>query len=147
MKEQLLLVEYIGMSTNDFYKLHYGQKSAEKKKVTERVRLAIDGTEFNKIEYPVKITFQPILGGNLTGRCKRAYDIANYSSTIKMIEDTLVQLGYFTDDSNKYVYAHNIEKPIVDRTLTKTGILVIIREAEIKEDYLDKLLKKHNIDL
>lgn len=147
MKEQVLLVEYIGMSTNDFYKLHYGQKSAEMKKVIERVKMAIDGVEFKKIEYPVKITFQPILGGNLTGRCKRAYDIANYSSTIKMIEDTLVKLGYFTDDSNKYVCAHNIELPIVDRTLTKTGIAVIITEYKKDDNYINKLMKKHNIDL
>lgn len=147
MKEQVLFVEYIGMSTNDFYKLHYHGKSSELKKVKERVKQAIDGTEFFKIEYPVKITFQPILGGNLTGRCKRAYDIVNYSSTIKMIEDTLVKMGYFIDDSNKYVYAHNTERPIVDRSLKKTGILIIIREAEIKEDYLSKLLKKHHIDL
>lgn len=147
MREQVLFVEYLGMSTNDFYKLHYSQKSVCKKKCMERVIDAIEKYGIKKITYPVKITFQPILGGNLTGRCKRAYDIVNYSATIKMIEDSLVQLDYFIDDSNKYVYAHNTEKPIVDRTLNKTGFLIIIREAEIKDDYLEKLLKKHNIEL
>lgn len=147
MKEQVLFIEYIGMSTNDFYKLHHHGRSSEKKKCMQKVIEAVEKYGVIKMEYPVKITFQPILGNNLTGRCKRTYDIVNYSATIKMIEDSLVQLDYFVDDSNKYVFAHNTEKPVVDRSLNSTGILIIITPAEIKEDYLSKLLRKHNIDL
>jgi len=147
MKRQALFVDYIGMSINDFYKLHYAQKSKSKDICMKHVVKAVEEYKIETITYPVKITFQPILGNNLSGRCKRAYDIVNYAATIKMIEDSLVQLGILENDSNSFVYAHTCEKAIIDRTKIRTGMLIIIEEAEIKEDYLDKLLKKNKIVL
>ncbi len=147
MRRQAMFIDYIGMSINDFYKLHYTQKSKSKDICMKHVKEAIEEFNISVINYPVKIIFQPILGYNLSGRCKRAYDIVNYAATIKMIEDSLVQLGILENDSNKYVYAHTCEKAIIDRTKSRTGMLLIIEEAEIKEDYLDKLLKKNKIVL
>lgn len=147
MKKQAMFIDYIGMSINDFYKLHYVQKSKSKDICMKHVKEAIEEYNISVINYPVKITFQPVLGNNLSGRCKRGYDIVNYAATIKMIEDSLVQLNILENDSNKYVYAHTCEKPITDRTLLRTGMLVIIEEAEIKDDYLEKLLKKNKIVL
>lgn len=144
---QALFVDYIGMSINNFYKLHYNQKSKAKDICMRHVIEAIEEYKIEIINYPVKITFQPVLGNNLTGRCKRAYDIVNYAATIKMIEDSLVQLNILTNDSNAFVYAHICEKPIIDRTINRTGMLIVIEEAIIKEDYLSKLLKKNKIVL
>lgn len=147
MKSQIMFVDYIAVSINDFYKLHYNQKSKEKDICMIHVQNALLEFDIKVIDYPVKITFQPVLGNNLNGRNKRAYDIVNYASTIKMIEDSLVQLNVLTDDSNGFVYAHTYEKPVIDRTINRTGILVIIEKAVIKEDYLSKLLKKNKIVL
>lgn len=147
MRRQALFVDFIAMSINDFYKLHYNQKSKSKEICMRHVIKSVEEFNIEKIDYPVKITFQPILGNNLSGRSKRAYDIVNYAATIKMIEDSLVQLDVLVNDDNKFVYAHTCEKAIVDRTVNRTGILVIIEEQSIKEDYLEKLLKKNKIVL
>lgn len=147
MKEQALFVEFIGSTTNNFVKLHFSKKCDEKHRCMERVKEALDEQMLEVINYPIKMTFYPVLGNNLTGRSKRTYDIVNYSSTIKMIEDSLVQIGIIENDDNRFVYSHKTEKPTVDRTKGKTGILVVITEVVDEDVNLDKILKKHRIDL
>lgn len=115
-------VEFIAESLNDFYKLHFMKKAKQRKKCFEIIKnsnvlesVNIKGFKNFTLEFDFHLTSS-----------KRAYDIINYSATIKMIEDSLVELKLFKNDDNNNIVRHIINKPkkIKDLAFSKTIIKI-----------------------
>lgn len=126
MKKKLIAtieINFLSESLNTFYKMHYMVKCKEKqrclelltKKVNEEPKVDLTGYCNFELEFDFKLTSK-----------KRAYDIINYSPTIKMIEDSLVNLKLFQNDDNMNIIKHTINKPSKDKNLKECWTVIKI---------------------
>ena len=117
-----VFVPYLGPSLNEIYGgMHWTKRAKHAKKGHYAAALAMRGIE--KIQHPVSLTFQPILGKGTTSR-----DCSNYAYAVKLIEDGIVRAGVIEDDSPKYVTSVTILAPVRDRA-RGNGMIVSIKES------------------
>lgn len=134
---QSFYVAWRAKSTNHYNSKSYHSKDADRKKMYRYVKEAIEKYNVKAVEegYVVKFTFIPFIK---TGSGQRAYDMVNYSSSIKMIEDILKNEGIIIDDDEKYVVAHETKKTIKQK-VHDTGFLVIMesfKEVNNENEYI-----------
>lgn len=114
-------VPYMAPSLNSIYS---GVHWSERQKQANAGHWVCKALLLEPIDYPVKLTFIPIVG-----KGGRVRDCSNYSYAAKIIEDGLVQSGVLQDDSPKYVKGFSIAAPVVDRK-SPSGFQIIIEKAE-----------------
>lgn len=120
-----LFIPYMGPSLNSIYAgVHWSERNKQAKFGHIACKAACREAGINPFDYPVTLTFIPVLG-----KGARSRDCSNYSYAAKIIEDGLVRCGILEDDSDKYVRGFSIKGPaIVDRKGV-SGFRLIIERA------------------
>lgn len=88
-------------------------------------------------DYVISFTWYPIIK---TGNGEKAYDMVNYSSSIKMIEDWLKKKKIIIDDNEKYVVSHTTKKT-VRNTEFETGFWVVMEATKREKDFDKNVIK------
>lgn len=121
---QTLFVPFMGATTNKIYSgVHYAIRnrwSAEGHRVT---RQACELQRIAPVIMPVDLEFTPY-------HSKRIRDCSNYSFSVKIIEDGLVNAGILKDDNAMHVRSITILAPVKD-LLLPSGFFVSIDTAPI----------------
>ncbi len=117
-------IPYMGPSLNSIYSgVHWNERKKQADFGHIACKAAIRKAGIKPFDYPVRLTFIPVLG-----KKARARDCSNYSYAAKIIEDGLVRCGVLQDDSPKYVKSFSISEPVVDRE-SPSGFKIIIERA------------------
>lgn len=133
---QTFFVAHRAKSMNYYNSAHYMVRNKDKNKFKVYVEEAIEKYNIQPIseEYVVNFIWQPVL-------CKvghaKSYDMVNYSSSIKMIEDWLVKLGILVNDDSRYVVSHQTNRTIEQKT-HDTGFIVIMEAVKTTASEIDK---------
>ncbi|MGJ8525198.1 hypothetical protein LMG33818_000906 [Halomonadaceae bacterium LMG 33818] len=118
-----LFVPWLGPSLNSIYAgIHWSKRKKHADAAHWAVKSAVTNTGIKRIDSPVGLSFTPVLG-----KGKRALDCSNYGYAVKLLEDGLVRAGVLADDTNQYVVATCITKPVRGET---TGMLIQIEQQE-----------------
>lgn len=125
MKKKLLAtlsIDFIAPTYNNFIKLHYTQRATIK---NQCLSIVSNNDKIKSLDLKYFKNFELEFDFELISK-KRAYDIINYSCTIKMIEDSLVDLKVFKNDDNMNIVKHTINKPIKNKTLVNSKTIIKI---------------------
>ena len=116
-------IPWLGPSTNQVNARHWSFYNRAKHHAKAALTVALKQQRIPKPisdTFPVTITLQAFLGIE-NGRQKRAYDVTNYGSCLKMLEDALVQLGYLPNDTPKYVSSAQPIAPVPFKDWWESG--------------------------
>ena len=126
MNRLVLTILWLGPSTNEIKGAHWSVYNKYKKAALAALKQAVQA-QYPRLDItivpPVKITLRAFLGRDpITNRLKSAYDIDNYSSCYKMLQDSAVDLGIIPNDTDKFVSAFEIERPARFKDWHKPGL-------------------------
>ena len=120
MQKIILTILWLGESTNFYKGKHWSFYNKHKKAaliaLAEALRAQYPKQDIT-IAPPVKITLRAF-----TGKGANPYDLVNYSTSYKMLEDSAVNLGIIPDDTAKIVTAFEIESPCAFKTWHKPDL-------------------------
>ena len=103
-------VLWVGPSTNKIKGAHWGtyKKAKDAAYAACKTALVIQFPEGPpELKTPVEISLQAFIG-----RGRKMFDTTNYSTSLKMLEDSLVQLGILPNDTPECVKAITIKSPL-----------------------------------